>query len=740
MFLTVLGRLTYRLRWLMVIIWICLFGLALVFAPRAPSELKGGGYTLNNSDSVRAGTIVGRTFGNRTLILTAVLHSAQPAPRALTAAARTFMSRTERRYGKQLVVGAPVITPDHTTVFVRVYSKPLADFGQHFVIPLERFLPRGRISGTITGGAALLQDIETQSDDDLKRLEIITLPIALLVLLVIFGSVIGAAVPIVMAPITVTGALAVIYFFAQHLTMSVFVQNTASMLGLGLAIDYSLLLVTRFRDELEAGAETREAVITAVETSGRAILISAVVVSVGFLGLLLSGVDMLSSLGIGGSIETVLSLLVGLTLVPAVLSILGERINMLHVLPRRVSTRSMWLRLAWWVMRRPVPVILVTAGIVVVLALPSMHLRVAVPGPEQLPRSVQSRIGNDILNRELGPANNSPVLLVVSRNPSTHSSARGRPITAKRLPVLMRQVCASPVAVGISPTLVPNSRNQIIPCSRVHAMLQAGQGALVRRMIPQRNGVGMIAVFLSVDPSSPRAENYVSYLRHTVRVPSHTVLVGGQTAGQMDFDSGLYGRFPWVILFVVCTIFVMLLIAFRSLLLPIKAVLMNLFSLLAAYGMLVFIFQEGHFSNLLGFTPVGNIVTIVPVFLFSVLFGLTTDYEVFLLNRIQEEYLLTGDNEESVAIGLAATGRIVTSAATVMVVIFGAFAFAHVTVVQEIGFGQAIAVFVDATLIRALLVPATMRLLGRWNWWLPFRGFPTLRRNAAPARSMVAGE
>src|SRR5579884_2418273 len=158
MFLTVLGRLTYRLRWLMVIIWICLFGLALVFAPRAPSELKGGGYTLNNSDSVRAGTIVGRTFGNRTLILTAVLHSAQPAPRALTAAARTFMSRTERRYGKQLVVGAPVITPDHTTVFVRVYSKPLADFGQHFVIPLERFLPRGRISGTITGGAALLQD------------------------------------------------------------------------------------------------------------------------------------------------------------------------------------------------------------------------------------------------------------------------------------------------------------------------------------------------------------------------------------------------------------------------------------------------------------------------------------------------------------------------------------------------------------------------------------------------------
>jgi RND superfamily putative drug exporter len=249
----------------------------------------------------------------------------------------------------------------------------------------------------------------------------------------------------------------------------------------------------------------------------------------------------------------------------------------------------------------------------------------------------------------------------------------------------------------------------------------------------------MLAIYLRSDPSSAAAERYVTLLHHEPPIAGYEIWVGGQTAGQMDFNNYLYSRFPLVVLFVVVTIYVVLALAFRSALLPLKAVLMNIFSILAAYGVLVFGFQDGHLAGLLGFTVVDNVDSIVPVVLFCVLFGISTDYEVFLLTRVQEEYRLTRNNEESVATGLEVTGRIITSAAAVMIVVFGAFAFARLVAIKELGLGLALAVLVDATLIRALLVPATMRLLGRWNWWLPFLGFPDpTRAEEIPGRTSAA--
>jgi RND superfamily putative drug exporter len=256
------------------------------------------------------------------------------------------------------------------------------------------------------------------------------------------------------------------------------------------------------------------------------------------------------------------------------------------------------------------------------------------------------------------------------------------------------------------------------------------------RAMARKQRVALLSVFLKADPSSAQAERYVRFLRSMPAIHGYTLMVGGQTAGQMDFDAFLYAKFPLVALFVVLTVYIVLLLAFRSVLLPLKAVLMNVFSVLAAYGAVVWAFQDGHLASLLGFTPVGNVDSIVPVFLFCVLFGISTDYEVFLLTRVQEEYRESGNNEDSVALGLEVTGRIITSAAAVMIVVFAAFAFARLVVVKEVGLGLAVAVFVDATLIRALLVPATMRLLGRWNWWLPIRGFPG--GGSAP-RSVSAG-
>lgn len=715
-----LGRSMYRARWAVLVVWLCIFAASSVFAPRVLGVLRGGGYTIGNSESVVAYDTLHRAYGYRALTFTVVFRVALGADHVALLDAYRFRSRAMARFGRTLNVAKPVWSPDRVVLFERIYSTPQEDFGAHFAGPLRAMLPRGRVQGYLTGPSAIFHDMETVSDEDLHRVELVTLPVAAVVLLLIFGSIVASATPVLMAPISVTLALAVVYFIGHRVDMSIFVLNTASMLGLGVAIDYSLFMVNRFREELSLGRDLETAVGRTVATSGRAILVSAVVVTVGFYALTLAGVGMLRSLGIGGSIVTTLSLLVALTLLPAVLGVLGPRINLLPVVPKRLSVRRLWHRVAMWVMVRPLTIILAVACAIVVLAIPAFHLRVGIPGPEILPSSVDSRSGNDVLSSHLGYANRSPVLVVVERLPGTPvSTAQATAFT------VLDRICSSDQVAGVSPLPVPDSPRQIQSCQDALQTSQAPtprQEAEARRMAA-RQSVGLIAVFLKSEPSSAAAERFVSVLRGQPPIPGYRMLVGGQTAGQMDFDNYLYSRFPLIVLFVVLTIYLVLLVAFRSVLLPLKAVLMNTFSVLAAYGVVVFVFQDGRLAHVLGFTSVGNIDSIVPVFLLCVLFGIGTDYEVFLLTRVQEEYRQTGDNEESVATGLEVTGRIITSAALVMIVVFGAFTFARLVVIKEIGLGLAVAVLVDATLIRALLVPATMRLLGRWNWWLPIRGF-----------------
>lgn len=718
----------------MIVVWACVFALAAVFAPRVSGILRGGGYTIGNSQSVAAYNALNHAYGYRALTFTIVFTGPRRVQGRLMPAAVRFRREARARFGNSLTVNQPVWSPDHALVFERIYSTPQADFGAHFAGPLRQVLPRGAIHGYLTGSSAIFHDMEAVSDDDLRRVEIVTLPIAAIALLLIFGSVVAAVTPVLMAPVSVTLALALIYLIGHRVDMSIFVLNTSSMLGLGVAIDYSLFMVNRFREELALGRDLESAVGRTVATSGRAILVSAMVVSVGFYALTLSGVQMLSSLGIGGSIVTALSLLVALTLLPALLGILGPRINLLPVVPRRLAGSQMWRKIALAVMSRPLAVIGAVSVLIILLALPSFHLRVGIPGPQILPPSVDSRAGNDLLDRHLGYANRSPTLVVVTRQPGTPPSMA--PATAF---VVLDRICSSNEVAGLATVPVPDSPRQLQSCSQVLMALQNPSSRTIARarLTAARESVGLVSVFLKADPSSAAAERFVSQLRQQPPIPGYQVLIGGQTAGQMDFNNYLYSRFPLVVLFVIATIYIVLLFAFRSVLLPLKAVLMNVFSVLAAFGVVVFAFQDGHLASVLGFTAVGNIDSIVPVLLFCVLFGVSTDYEIFLLTRVQEEYLKTGHNEESVAAGLEATGRIITSAALVMVVVFGAFSFARLVVIKELGLGLAVAVFVDATLIRVLLVPATMRLLGRWNWWLPIRGFPRIKE---PEESLTSGK
>lgn len=726
--LNVLGRAIYRSRWVVVAVWLLLFLVGATFAPRVLGVLRGGGYTIGNSESVTAYDTLNRAFGYRALTFNVVFTGPPGEAASVLKRAAAFRQRVEKRYGAALTVTRPVLSPDRRIAVERIYSRPQEDFGAGYAANLRAILPRGAITGHLAGPSAIFHDMEGVSNDDLRAVEVVTLPIAAVVLLLIFGSVMSSIVPVLMAPVAVTLALAEIYVIGHRIDMSIFVLNTTSMLGLGVAIDYSLFMVNRFRDELRRGRDRETAVGNTVATSGRAILVSGLVVSVGFLGLTLSGVSMLSSLGIGGSVVTVMSLLVALTLLPAVLGILGDRINLLPVIPRGVSTRRLWHRLAVGVMRRPWPIILGVSAVVVLLGVPAYHLRPGIPGAEILPPSVDSRAGNDLLKAHLGLAARSPVLVVVERKPGTAPQTFRAAAFA-----ILDTICSSPQVGGLASVPVPDSPRQIRSCAGTLTALQNASARQTSRAaaFAARHRVGLISVLLTRDPSSAAAERFVENLRAAQPPPGYRVSVGGQTAGQMDFNRYLYSRFPLVALFVIVVIYLVLVVAFRSLLLPLKAVVMNVFSILAAYGIVVWSFQDGHLARILGFTVVGNVDSIVPPVLFCVLFGISTDYEVFLLTRVQEEYRRTGSNEESVAVGLEETGRIITSAALVMIVVFGAFAFARLVVIKEVGLGLAAAVAIDATLIRALLVPATMRLLGRWNWWLPLVGFP--RVNAAAA-------
>ncbi len=696
------------MRWPILAGWLAVFVLAALFAPRVTSVLQGGGYSIPASQSGSAYSALKSAYGYRALDFTAVFQSRPgvPVSRSLSAA-NLFRSRVEAHFGSQVTPERAKITPDRALVFVRLLTPSRKDLGIPLTHVVRRLLPRPfGVSSYVTGTSAIFSDMESVSDADLQHMELITFPIALLILLVIFGTLIGALMPVSMGPLTVTSALAAIFFLGHVLNMSIFVLNTASMLGLGVAIDYSLFMVHRFREELAGGASVESAVGTTVATAGRAISVSALVVATGFLGMTIFRVTMLTSLGIGGSVVVAISLLAALTFLPALLGVLGPRVNAYSIVPPSFNTGNMWHGIAMGVMKRPWLFIIAVLAAVTILALPARNLHVGVPGPTILPTSSESRQGDALLQRHLGLANQSPVLVVL-KSPTGFSS----PATRAGLIVLAGKICRRPVVAGVAATPVVDSPRQIIPCSRALAL---GQNRASTRI---HSRVALISVFLRVDPSSPAAESFVTFLRKQTP-PAHVrILIGGQTAGQLDFDNFIYGQLPLAILFVVGVIFIILAIAFRSLLLPIKAVFMNFLSVIAAYGATVFVFQEGHLRSLFGFTPTNYLDSIVPIFIFCVLFGLSTDYEVFLLSRVREEYIKTGDNTHSVAVGLEKTGRIITSAAAIMIVIFGAFSFANLVVIKQLGFAMAVGVLVDATLIRALLVPAAMRVLGRWNWW-----------------------
>ena len=512
--------------------------------------------------------------------------------------------------------------------------------------------------------------------------------------------------------------------------MSIYVLNIATMLGLALAIDYSLFIVSRFREELGRGRSTGEAVEKAIATSGKAVAFSGFAVAVGLSGLLFMKAPALNSIGIGASLVVLSSVFYALTFLPALLGMLGPRVNALSVRTLLVRLRitapnrpagHRWQRVAHGVMSRPIPIVAVVLLFLLAAGSPFLRVQQSVPGAEVLPAGLESRDTYVAVQSEFPRGEITPITILaeVQGDPTSPANALALARYSQALEALdgVDRV-EGPFSLRDPQTGAELSPDQVASIYTVPAdQRPAGIQALLANYV-HGSTVRLDAVS-PLDAASPAGTDIIPVIRGVDAGSGISAAVGGSAALGYDFLAAQAERIPWAVAMTLIASAIVLFLLFGSVVLPVKAVIMTLLSVSASFGALVWVFQEGNLSNFLNFQSTGTTVAGNPIIMFSVIFGLSMDYEVLLLSRIQEAYRRTGDNRESVAEGLARTASVITGAALIMVAVFAAFALADVITIKSIGVGMAIAVLIDATIIRVLLVPATMRLLGRWNWWAP---------------------
>jgi RND superfamily putative drug exporter len=707
-----------RRRRLVALLWLVTLLAALPFASKQTEHLTSGGFGSPGSGSQRVDQAVDDNFpGVDREGAAALLALDRDADRkdvdAALARLRTEVKKTDGIKVPK-AAGEPRIQRAGDTRVVLVPLRVEGDRNQAAdrVVELREDIVAGsskNVDIQLIGQQALWAGMQDVTKEDLEQAEFTGFPVVLLILLAVFGSLAAAVLPLALgfAAVMLTGAE--IFFLSQQTEMSVFVTNVASMIGIGVAVDYSLFVLARYREEIHRGMEPDEARRISMRTSGIAVAFSGVTVLISLAGLFLVNSQTLRSMAMGALIVVSVSILGAITLLPALMRMLGHRaysrgriatITGLVVRSRTNAGRrrgrsspdevngGFWQRWTARVMRRPVTAALLSAAFMLALAYPALSLEFGNGALEQFPKDNESRVAAERAAEITGPGAAGPALVM----------AKFRDGDAK------------------------DSRNQAaIDRFIARTKRDDGVGAVGPPMI-SRDGK---AVLVSVTPrdhfESDEADALLRRLRSNDNALTSVarVDVGGATAFNSDFVDLISGSMWKILLFVLAFSYLVLMVLLRSVFLPLKAVLMNLLSVGAAYGVLVAVFQWGWVDGFLGFESLGYVQAITPPFLLAVVFGLSMDYEVFLLTRIRERYAATGDTQQAVAEGLAASARTITSAAAIMVAVFAVFAMTGVPSIKEIGLGLSVAIALDATLVRLVLVPATMEIMGKWNWWLP---------------------
>jgi RND superfamily putative drug exporter len=738
-----LGKLVTRYRWFIVGFWMVAIAVALPFAPQASELLHSGGFVSPDVESERAvSLLVQKLHLNLTIVQVIFTGQNYTADRPQfiqeTQAALASVRRMSEVSGIVSFTDNPrQISLDRRAAYVNVLLKSDPDSAPKLLPELERRLqPVSDLKTSVGGGPVFYEDIQAVSERDLRRAEMLAFPFAVIALLLVFRSVVAAILPALVGGGAVIATLALIFGLGHITPLSIFVLNITTLFGLGLGVDYSLFIVSRFREELSHGRNVEEAVTISVATAGRAVAFSGFTVSIGLLGLVFFRINMLRSVGMGGVLVVLMAVFAAITLLPALLAMIGTRINAFPVrLPGRWRRRrsmpesdglvntdpqyGFWYRLSQLVMRYPVRILVPVLLFLIALGLPFLQVRFSAPDASILPTNVPSRAAYDLLASRFNARETTPILLAVQTRGDVLSSDNIRNLYA-----YVRRIEADPRVARVDSIVSADPRLTLdqYELLYLHPQLIADPYLSEFLKTSAAGDTTLVSVISKYGMLDQQSQELVQTIRNTNPGNGMTVLVDGGTAGNIDYVESLYIDFPIAILLVSVTTYIVLLLFFRSLILPLKAILMNTLSILASYGALVVIFQNGFMHQALGFTPLGFVEASSPILLFCALFGLSMDYEVFLLSRIQEAYWQTGDNSRAVALGLQRSGRIITSAALIVIVVSACFATADMILVKALGIGMALAVAIDATLVRGLLVPATMRLLGDWNWWFPCVG------------------
>jgi trehalose monomycolate/heme transporter len=656
-------------------------------------SLSQGGFDDRGSEAARELDAERDTFGNRSVDVVAIYSSDD-----LTAddeqfrdAVRDVVAALPEGSTAQVVPywaapDAGLVSDDgHAAqVLISLAGDSQDDYLTHYD-EIEPVLHADGVDTHLAGPFAVYNDVNETTSEDLERAELISMPLVLLLALLIFGSLVAATMPVMVGAVAMVGALAVVRLLTTVTEVSVFAVNVISLLGIGLAIDYALFVISRFREELALLPDDHPdasaiAIRRTMATAGRTVMFSGLTVAAALASLLIFPQAFLKSMGYGGIAAVLVAMLAALTILPATLRLLGRRIDAGRLPWRRhravagADEHGRWARLARGVMRRPVLVIVVTVAALLVIASPFLGARWGSVDHRVLPEDAPAHQAQVLLNEEFGAETSTANLLL-----------RG---TAERdIATYVREVERTDGITAVTP-------------------------------VDRSDGTTLLRATWEGNSQSERSQDIVKALRE-VDPQSGTALVGGLTADTVDLISSVGAHLPWMGLIVLVVMLALLFLAFGSVVLPVKAVVMNLVSITASFGVVTWIFSDGHLADQLGFVAQGYLDATMPILMLAILFGLSMDYEVFLLSRIREQWDATGDNDLAVVTGVQKTGRIITSAALLLAVVIGAFGLSGIVFMKMLGIGMLVALLIDATVVRAVLVPATMKLLGRWNWYAP---------------------
>ncbi|NUT37649.1 MAG: MMPL family transporter [Hamadaea sp.] len=682
------GRFIHRFRWPVLIVSLGILIFSGIWGTSVFGKLTGTGFENRASESYQAAERTKEIFGDQGIDLIA-LYTA-PDGQAIanhTAAVSSTLDALKSRPEVAAVLWDPakMTSADGRSTYaaIRLHGAD-QDAKRDLFDALRPAIDVPGVTTEVGGAIAFLKAVNTQTTEDIAFAETISMPILLLLLIFIFRGLVAAVTPLVVGVFATLGAFAAVRVITLATDVSVFAINIITILGLGMAIDYALFVVSRFREELAQGHDTPTAISRTLATAGRTVLVSGLTIMLALSALLVFPQIFLRSMGYGGVAAVGVAMLASLTVLPAFLAVLGPRINAGRFFggtrtaaPAASNERGWWGRLAHSVMRRPVIYALGVAAVLVTLALPSLQISFGGFDERLLPPESTVRTVNDRLDSGFtGAGATYPIELLVT---------------------------------GVSETALPAYVDSVKGVDGVTgAAVTATQG-----------DAALVAVDYDGEPTEAATRAIVADLRDLPPPAAAEVQVGGRAALDLDLLDSLAERLPWAVGIMAGATLLLLFLAFGSLVLPIKAVIMNLISIGASFGVIVWGFQEGHLADLMGFTATGFLDPTNLVLILVILFGLATDYEVFLLSRVREEWDLTGDNTRAVTRGVQHTGGIITAAALLLAIVVGGFATGDMAFIKMMGVGMIVAIVVDATLVRMILVPATMRLVGRWNWWVP---------------------